>query len=232
MNNKIMIAIVCILIAVCLFAGIGMNLKGGNSEEETTTSVQEITQTEKSTDSTENSETKKEDESTSTASKTTKKTTKPSSKQEKQTQGYINTTKAKKKPTPSEKASSANTTSAKTEKETQAQISVELSVNCEKAVAYGADYPKYLMSKTKCSVKKGTTVFDLLSEACSKKGLAVVHQNKSYIVSIGGLAEKDCGGSSGWMYTVNGVKPMMSASKYVLKDGDTVEWYYVTSPTD
>ena len=49
----------------------------------------------------------------------------------------------------------------------------------EKAVAYGADYPKYLMSKTKCSVKKGTTVFDLLSEACSKKGLAVVHQNKS-----------------------------------------------------
>ena len=95
MNNKIMIAIVCILIAVCLFAGIGMNLKGGNSEEETTTSVQEITQTEKSTDSTENSETKKEDESTSTASKTTKKTeerqTKPSSKQEKQTQGYINT---------------------------------------------------------------------------------------------------------------------------------------------
>lgn len=178
----------------------------------------------------------KEDESTSTASKTTKKTeerqTKPSSKQEKQTQGYINTTKAKEEAVPSGKGSSTKTTSAKTEKETQAQLSVELSVNCEKAVAYGADYPKYLMSKTKCSVKKGTTVFDLLSEACSKKGLAVVHQNKSYIVSIGGLAEKDCGGSSGWMYTVNGVKPMMSASKYVLKDGDTVEWYYVTSPTD
>ena len=200
-----MIAIVGILIAVCLFAGIGMNLKGGNSEEETTSSVQAITLTEKGTDSTEISETKKEDESTSTASKTTKKTeerqTKPSSKQEKQTQGYINTTKAKKKPSPPEKASSAKTTSAKTEKETQAQLSVELSVNCEKAVAYGADYPKYLMSK-------------------------------SYIVSIGGLSEKDCGGSSGWLYTVNGVKPMMSASKYVLKDGDTVEWYYVTSPTD
>lgn len=236
MNNKIIIAIVGILIAVCLFAGIGMNLKGGNSEEETTSSVQAITQTEKGTDSTEISETKKEAESTVSVSKTTKKTeerqTKPSSKQEKQTRGYINTTKAKKKPSPPEKESPAKTTSAKTEKETQAQISVELSVNCEKAVAYGADYPKYLMSKTKCSVKKGTTVFDLLSEACSKKGLAVVHQNKSYIVSIGGLSEKDCGGSSGWLYTVNGVKPMMSASKYVLKDGDTVEWYYVTSPTD
>ena len=90
-----MIAIVGILIAVCLFAGIGMNLKGGNSEEETTSSVQEIIQTEKSTDSTEISETKKEAESTSTASKTTKKTeerqTKPSSKQEKQTRSEEHT---------------------------------------------------------------------------------------------------------------------------------------------
>ncbi|MDE6659675.1 MAG: DUF4430 domain-containing protein, partial [Eubacterium sp.] len=46
------------------------------------------------------------------------------------------------------------------------------------------------------------------------------------------LGEKDCGNGSGWIYKVNGVKPMMSASKYVLKNGDVVEWYYVTSPTD
>ena len=35
------------------------------------------------------------------------------------------------------------------------------------------------------------------------------------------------GGKSGWMYSVNGSAPNVSCGKYVLKDGDTVSWYYV-----
>jgi hypothetical protein len=35
-------------------------------------------------------------------------------------------------------------------------------------------------------------------------------------------------GSSGWVYKVNGVSPPVGADSYVLKDGDTVLWYYAT----
>ena len=49
----------------------------------------------------------------------------------------------------------------------------------------------------------------------------------TYVAAIGGLAEKEHGSQSGWMYSVNGSAPNVSCGKYVLKDGDTVSWYYV-----
>lgn len=243
MNNKMIIAIVCFLVAVCLSVGIGMNIKGSNSQEEansisnketvssiddgadSSNSINEETGSNASVKGT--SSTDKTETHSKKAEEKTQVSTKSEGSSEKKTEAKQTSVKATQKTSAKTEAGAE-----KTEKETQAQIQVMFSVNCEKAVDYGADYPKYLIGKTKCSVKKGTTVFDLLSEACSKKGLAVVHQNKSYVVSIGGLAEKDCGSSSGWMYMVNGVKLMMSASKYVLKDGDTIEWYYVTSSAD
>lgn len=247
MNHKVITAIICLLIVGCLSVGIGMNLKGSNTEKAASGSFASSEVSEKNgTEDGTFSETEKESESTRSApekttySKTEKQTEISSNSEnttqvrtEKQTGASSN---KEKQTQVSEKATNPKTsvrhTEANSEKETQAQIQVVFSVNCERAAAYGADYPKYLINRTKCHVKKGTTVFDLLSEQCSRNGIAVVHQNKSYIVSIGGLAEKDCGNSSGWMYTVNGKKPMTSASKYVLQDGDVVEWYYVTSPTD
>ena len=39
---------------------------------------------------------------------------------------------------------------------------------------------------------------------------------------------KEHGGHSGWMYSVNGAVPMTACSNYVLLNGDSVSWYYVT----
>ena len=50
----------------------------------------------------------------------------------------------------------------------------------------------------------------------------------TYVAAIGGLAEKEHGGTSGWMYSVNGVTPNTACSNYVLSNGDNVVWYYVT----
>lgn len=50
----------------------------------------------------------------------------------------------------------------------------------------------------------------------------------AYVRSINGLAEKQHGSGSGWMYSVNGSTPMTSCNKCVLKNGDSVSWYYVT----
>lgn len=74
---------------------------------------------------------------------------------------------------------------------------------------------------------KGATAYDAL---CAL-GLSVNAHGSSYgtyVAAIGGLAEKEHGGTSGWMYSVNGVPPQMACSSYVLSNGDNVVWYYVT----
>ena len=76
---------------------------------------------------------------------------------------------------------------------------------------------------------EGATVYDAL---CAL-GLSVNAENSPlyhgvYVKAIGGLAEKEHGGSSGWCYSVNGAQPMTACSNYVLSNGDNIVWYYVT----
>ena len=70
---------------------------------------------------------------------------------------------------------------------------------------------------------EGATVYDAL---CAL-GLSVNAHGSSYgtyVAAIGGLAEKQYGGTSGWMYSVNGSTPMTACSNYVLSNGDNVVW--------
>lgn len=76
---------------------------------------------------------------------------------------------------------------------------------------------------------EGATVYDAL---CAL-GLSVNAENSPlyhgvYVKAIGGLAEYEHGGTSGWCYSVNGSQPMTACSNYVLSNGDKVVWYYVT----
>lgn len=74
---------------------------------------------------------------------------------------------------------------------------------------------------------EGATVYDAL---CAL-GLSVNAHGSSfgtYVAAIGGLAEKEHGATSGWMYSVNGATPDKACSNYVLSNGDSVVWYYVT----
>lgn len=74
---------------------------------------------------------------------------------------------------------------------------------------------------------EGATAYDAL---CAL-GLSVNAYGTSYgtyVAAIGGLAEKEHGAKSGWMYSVNGTAPMTACTNYVLSNGDNVVWYYVT----
>ena len=78
---------------------------------------------------------------------------------------------------------------------------------------------------TTATLAEGATAYDALM-AC---GVSVNASNSAYgiyISSIGGLAEKEHGGTSGWHYAVNGSTPGVSCSSYTLSDGDTVRWFY------
>ena len=74
--------------------------------------------------------------------------------------------------------------------------------------------------------EEGATVYDAL---CAL-GLSIGSQDSIhgvYVSSINGLAEKEHGASSGWMYAVNGRLPNMACSAYKLVDGDSIQWRYV-----
>lgn len=139
--------------------------------------------------------------------------------------------------TETQRETSAKTTTP-TERNTSAAqsktITVTVVISCKNALAYGADVPQsgYILDQTRITLREGQTVFDALEAACDKNGVSLTYQSKSYITGIGGLNEHDCGGASGWMYRVNGINPVKAAAKYTLKNGDSVEWYYVTSSND
>lgn len=79
---------------------------------------------------------------------------------------------------------------------------------------------------TSLTFEKGATVYDALVGT----GVAVGASQTAYgvyVASIGGLAEKQHGASSGWTYYVNGAFINTACSNYVLSDGDSVYWTYV-----
>lgn len=78
---------------------------------------------------------------------------------------------------------------------------------------------------------EGESVFNLLARETKKNGIHLEFVNvpiykSAYIEGIGNIYEFDCGELSGWVYNVNGFFPNYGCSRYILKDGDKVEWLY------
>ena len=77
----------------------------------------------------------------------------------------------------------------------------------------------------------GESVFDVLQHICKENKIPmeasqVPLYHSAYVEGIHNLYEFDCGEGSGWMYRVNGWYPNYGCSRYMLKDGDTVEFRY------
>ncbi len=102
-----------------------------------------------------------------------------------------------------------------------AQNAVNVSASVDSSAAGGG-----VSASGSFSFAPGATPYDAL---CAL-GLSVNARSTgygTYVAAIGGLAEKEHGSQSGWMYSVNGNTPMTACSNYVLSDGDSVVWYYV-----
>ncbi len=88
-----------------------------------------------------------------------------------------------------------------------------------------------ILAKTSVSCYEGESVFEVLQRVCRDNGIHMESSwtpiyNSAYIEGIHNLYEFDCGSLSGWMYRVNGWYPNYGCSRYVLADGDLVEWRY------
>ena len=95
------------------------------------------------------------------------------------------------------------------------------------AHAYNEKYPVSLGEFT-VSIPAGATVYDALVAT----GMRHATKGPSYISSIGGIAEMNCGPGSGWLYLVDGSMPMKPANSYQLEGGETVRWAYTVEKGD
>ncbi|MDY4690896.1 MAG: DUF4430 domain-containing protein, partial [Atopobiaceae bacterium] len=81
-------------------------------------------------------------------------------------------------------------------------------------------------SSANIRLSRGATAYDAIA-ACGVSFNAKSTSFGMYVSSIGGLAEKEHGGMSGWVYAVNGYEPNTACSNYELHNGDSLVWTYV-----
>lgn len=89
----------------------------------------------------------------------------------------------------------------------------------------------WIMEPTEVVFYEGESVFNVLQRTCKQNKIHMEFSNtpmynSAYIEGIHNLYEFDCGELSGWMYKVNDWFPNYGCSRYVLQDGDVVEWEY------
>lgn len=235
-TNKIIIAVLCAVLLICggVF-GFQAAKSGKVAKNENKTSVSLSASSESSSEAavvaggsfdSDESEAKSQSSQSGKNQSTKSKTTSTTARSE---------TKTTKKSGDSAGAAQKNNNNEHAEAPQKREITVSFSITCKNAVAYGrSDIPQsgYFIRPEEYTGKEGITVFDVLEAECKSRGIELTYKDKYYIQGIGGLKEKECGGGSGWMYRVNGVAPHKAAVGYYLKDGDVVEWYYVTNIND
>lgn len=79
----------------------------------------------------------------------------------------------------------------------------------------------YCSSKA-VTLQGGDTAYSVLK----RTGASVSAENSQYGIYVKGINGRYASGSSGWLYSVNGVKPNTSAGNYSVGNGDVIKWYW------
>lgn len=129
------------------------------------------------------------------------------------------------------------TRSSDTTKTEKQEKTVRVKIICKTAVDYGFTGKNVALPSNgiiaDCTVKytEGMSALDALKAAASSEGIKV-DESHGYVKGIAGLYEKDCGGSSGWLYSVNDEFPNTSSDKYKLQENDVVTFIYTVKMGD
>lgn len=88
-----------------------------------------------------------------------------------------------------------------------------------------------IYAKKKVTFYEGESVFDVLLRETKNNRIQMEYSftpmyNSNYIQGINNLYEFDCGDLSCWQYCVNGWFPNYGCSRYIVKEGDAIEWHY------
>jgi putative cell wall-binding protein len=94
-----------------------------------------------------------------------------------------------------------------------------------KLSVYGKN-KEVILAPTTVTVESGATPYSVLVDQLGEANVTV---DDFYVSGIEGLNAGDDGSLSGWMYSVNGDYPQVSALTKKLSDGDVVVWRYTTN---
>jgi hypothetical protein len=89
-----------------------------------------------------------------------------------------------------------------------------------------------ILTATEVLLNEGETIYDVLLRVQRLYNIAVATQTSTYgmyVTAIGGLEQGMCTDVSGWTYTVNDQMVMDACNDYVLQNGDTVKWEFITA---
>ena len=99
-------------------------------------------------------------------------------------------------------------------------------LSAEKASALPAD--GYLLNAEAVKFTEGESVLDVLKSAAQANSLTldIIDGEYVYVNAIGPLAGGDAGMMSGWMVSVNGEYPSVSAAEVTVQAGDAIVFSY------
>ena len=92
----------------------------------------------------------------------------------------------------------------------------------------------YVIQPSSIDLQAGDTAWSVLKRELDTRGIDYLYKwdpnySSIYVQSIAGDGEFDHGTGSGWKYNVNGIYPGYGADKYILNNGDIVQWRYTTN---
>lgn len=138
------------------------------------------------------------------------------------------------------KLTTSKATTKKNEPTVKDEISCTLNVEC-KSILNNMDKLKdghseyvpangYIIKGYTYTAKAGFTAYDALKKACEDNDIKLTAKSSmygTYVSGINNIDEFDCGSQSGWMYSINGNRPNVSASSQRVTDGDEITFEYV-----
>ncbi len=243
--SLILIIIMCFGFVSCSDSQISQSAKSTQSLQTDISQTQQASEdsakkSEKEKDSLKSTE-KSEEKTEST--KNGEKSEEPQSRKGK-TSGKKNTAKAatsstkRRKNNPDEKT--RPTSSRKVSTTSAAENICYLTIECKSILnnmkklkpGHSSYVPKdgYILKNYSCIVKSGDTVYDILLRGCRQNKIKLTAEKSLYGIYVSGINnidEKDCGSESGWMYSVNKVKPGVSCDKKNVNQNDKIEFTYV-----
>ncbi|WP_294953933.1 DUF4430 domain-containing protein [uncultured Eubacterium sp.] len=224
-NKRLCTLLLTIAMCFCFVSCSGNTQTVDNNNLSTTSQTEAVTQAQLGEDTATTEAATTADKESTTAQSTSK--AKNKNNKEKKNKTTVNLTTSK-------------TTTKNNEPTVKDEISCTLNVEC-KSILNNMDKLKdghseyvpangYIIKGYKYTAKAGFTAYDALKKACEDNGIKLTAKSSmygTYVSGINNIDEFDCGSQSGWMYSINGNRPNVSASSQRVTDGDEITFEYV-----
>ena len=224
-NKRLCALLLTIAMCFCFVSCSGNTQTVDNNNLSTTSQTEAVTQAQAVEDTVTTEAATTADKESATAQSTSKAKNKNNKEKENKTTVKLTTSKA---------------TTKKNEPTVNDEISCTLNVEC-KSILNNMDKLKdghseyvpangYIIKGYTYTAKAGFTAYDALKKACEDNGIKLTAKSSmygTYVSGINNIDEFDCGSQSGWMYSINGNRPNVSASSQRVTDGDEITFEYV-----